>query len=74
MRNCRVSIVPGSSVEQSDAPAARDRSERVRARCLAIRLEGLEVHACEGADDFEVAELLLTNIHEEVFALGGRRG
>ena len=56
-------------IEQIDAAAARDRDQRIGFRLLAHRLHWLEVHACQRADDFQMAQFLGADIHQKIFAL-----
>ena len=55
-------------IVQSDAAAARDGDERIGFGRLAVELHRLEMQPRQGADDFEMAELLGADVHQQVLA------
>jgi len=57
-------------VEQIDAPAAGDGNQRVGLGVLAIELHRFEMQPRQRSDDFEMAQLLGADVHQEIFPLG----
>ena len=57
-------------IEQAHAAAAGDGHERIGVGGVAIRLRRFQVHPSKRTNDFEMAEFLGADVHEQVFAAG----
>ena len=53
-------------VEQVDSAAAGDRDQRIGLRGFAVRLQRLQVHADERADDLQVAQFFCADIEQQI--------
>jgi hypothetical protein len=56
-------------IEQVDTAPACDRNKRVGLGRVTFEFRGSEMHAGESAHNFEVAQFLGPDVHEEIFAL-----
>ncbi|MGX1213608.1 hypothetical protein AB7M42_003873 [Bradyrhizobium diazoefficiens] len=56
-------------VEQADATASGDRDQGIGFRRFAIEFQRLQVQARKRSDDFEVAQFLGSDIHQEILAV-----
>ena len=56
-------------IAQADAAAAGDRDQRIGFRRFAIEFHGLQMQPRERADDFEMAQFLGADIHQEILAV-----
>ena len=55
-------------MRKRDAAAARDGDQRIVLGGVRILLHRLQVHAGQRADDFQMAEFLGADVHEQIFA------
>ena len=55
-------------IEQVHAPTAGNSDERVDLRLFSHRFQRFEVHPRQSSDDFQMAEFLSSDIHQQVFS------